>query len=165
MLVDAKILDKDVWRKKHQTSHGVARSCPVFWRGSCTDQGDRSAVAVADQDWVLDAELREQIWQRPQGLVVHVTYRARLGEDVGVARAVARIDGDGTSRCGGDARGKIPPVRDRAEPFMEEDEFRRVLIDSGNAQHFKAAALYRDVEDFSPVQGAVSDGGGFKRLH
>ena len=48
---------------------------------------------------------------------------------------------------------------------MEKDEFRRVRVDSRNAQYFKAAALYRDVEDFSPADGAVSDGGGFKRLH
>ncbi len=108
-------------------------------------------------------------WARRSGsdaqcFVVHVGDRTSLGEKFGVAGSVARIDGDGASGRGSETRGEILPVRDGAESFVEENEFRRVRVDAGNTVHFEAASLHRNVEG-ATVFFRVAHIVGFQRLH
>lgn len=42
----------------------------------------------------------------------------------------------------GDEHGEILPVRDRAEAFMEEDEFRSAQFAGAYAEDFEAAIVY-----------------------
>ena len=109
--------------------------------GSCVDDGDGGAVTVADQDGILDVEFCEQIGEGVQGFLVHVGYGSRLGEEFGMAGAVAGVDGDGASGGVGNFAGKLLPVRDGAESFVEEDEFGSVWIAGGNAVDLEVVAV------------------------
>lgn len=104
-----------MWSEKHQTAHAVV--------SSGVDESDGAAVAVPDQDRVLDLQFSEKIGQRVQRFVVHIADGTWLGEEIGVAAAIARVDRDRTSRGLGNARGEVSPVRDRAQAFVKEDEF------------------------------------------
>ena len=98
------------------------------------------------ENWILDLQLREQIGQRALRFVMHVGDAARLGERIGVAGAIARVNRHGASRGDGYTRGKIFPVRDGTQAFVEEYKFRRNPVEAGNTSNFKTAALHGDVE-------------------
>ena len=65
--LDADVLDEHVRRDEHETGDRV--TTPGM------DDGDRRAVAVADEERALEAELGEQRGQHVQRLVVHVRHR------------------------------------------------------------------------------------------
>ena len=146
----AEIFNEDVRREKDQATHTVVRSG--------VDERDGGAIAVADKDWILDVESREQVGERFEPFVVHVRDVAGFGERVGVSRTIARVDADWASGGGCDTRGEVFPERDGAEAFVEENEFRCVLVVAGDAEHFEAAALYGEMEGASFVAGSVIHG-------
>ncbi len=78
---NAEIFNENMWGEQHQSAHAVV--------GSCIDKSNGAAIAVADEDGIVDVELREEIGQRVQGLVVHITNGARLGEERGASATVA----------------------------------------------------------------------------
>ena len=69
---------------------------------------------------------------------MHVADGARLGQEVGLTGSVTRVDGDGTSSRGSHPSGEVAPVRDRAETFVEEDEFGSIGL-TGDSEQFEAA--------------------------
>jgi len=131
---DAEVFDEDMRREQDEAAELVM--------DGGVDEGDGTSVAVADEDWAFDFELREKIRQGIDRLVVHVGDGTRLGERIGVAVAVAGVDGDGTSGGGSDAGREIFPERDGAEAFVEKDEFGRVGVACGDAMDFDGAALH-----------------------
>jgi hypothetical protein len=70
---------------------------------------------MADKNWLVDVQLSQKIGQRAQAFLVHVGDGPGLGQRIGVAIAVARVDGHGAAGDGGDTRREIFPVRDRAQ--------------------------------------------------
>ena len=129
----AEVLDEDMRSEENEATHAIAHSS--------VDERDGRSVAVPDQNWTIDFELREKVGKRGEGFVMHVGNSAILREQVGIAGTVARIDGDRAPGCIGDARRKIFPVGYRAEAFMQEDEFRSVRKATRNAENFEAVAL------------------------
>src|SRR5258707_894361 len=108
------------------------------------DEGDRGAIAVADEDGIGDGERVAQGRQRLQRLDMHVVDAARLGERVRLSIAEARIDQRGAAGRLREARGKVAPLRQRAEPLMEQDKRRRCGGACGDQLVFEAVALDRD---------------------
>ena len=101
---------------------------------------------MADEDGILDLQLLEQIGERVQGLIVHVGDGARFGEQIGVAGAVTRVDGDGASGGGGDVLRKVLPVRDRSEAFVKKHEFGHMRIAAGDACDFERVSVNGEME-------------------
>ena len=141
----AQVLDKDVRCEKHEATHTIVHSS--------VNERDGRSVAVPDQNWIIDLELLEKVGKRGEGFVMHVGNSAILREQVGIAGTVARIDGHLTSRGVGDARGKVFPVRHRAEAFMQKDELRSMRDVSRNVEDFEVASLDGEL-------GYLSRGGG-----
>lgn len=75
--------------------------------------------------------------------MVHIADAASFGQDVGLARSVTRVDGDGTSGRGSDAGGEVAPVGDGAEAFVEEYEFGTFRL-AGYSEEFEVAILNGD---------------------
>ena len=86
MLIDAEILDEDVRSEQYQGANVVA--------GSSMDQSDGGAIAVADENGILNVQLGKKIRQRVEPFVVHIGDGAGFGEEIGVARTIARINSD-----------------------------------------------------------------------
>jgi len=124
--------------EKNETTHTILRSS--------VDESDGRSVAVPDQNWIVNLELREKIRKDDQRFIVHVGDSTIFSEQVGIAGAVARIDSDRRSRGIGNARGKILPVRHRAEAFMQEYKFGSMRDASRNAEDFEAASLDGELE-------------------
>ncbi len=111
---DRNALDKHVRRQDDQR----ARLVP----GACVDQRNGATVAMADQDWVADAELAEQLRQHALRLAMHIVDAARFGEHTGVAVAIARIGERAAVASVGKALRKVAPLADRTQAFMKKDE-------------------------------------------
>ena len=134
---DTEVLHEDVRSQQNEAADVLL----CLLRGSGVDDGDRSPVAVADQDRVADLELCEKIGKNLKGFFVHIGDGARLSEEIGITRTVAGVDGDRRSSGTGDFAGKLLPVRDGAEPLVEKDEFGSVQVAGRNAVDFKVVAV------------------------
>jgi len=155
---DTELFDEDVWGEQHQAAHVVV----IFDSGTGVKHCDGGAIAVADENGILDVQLRQEIWQCAQAFIVHVRDRARFGQQIGVAVAIARVDCHGASGGGRDARGEIFPVRDRTQAFVKEYELRGLRADAGDAFDFETVALHGDVENILLVtRGLVRAGIGW----
>ena len=147
--VDRAVLDEDVRGEQREAGDGMA--------ATCVEQGDRRAVAVADEDRPLDAESLEQRRQHVVGLVVHVADRSRLGYRVAAPVAVAGVDDRSPgspvaarTSSGNDRQRSIEP-----EPFVEEHQrraLRRRIAGRLDAHVERAAAD----DDALPAQGAAA---------
>lgn len=133
---DTEVLDEDVRREEDEAADTVVTSR--------INQGNGSAIAVADEDGVVDLELGQQSWERVQGFVVHVGDRTRFSQKIGVTGAVAGIDANRTFSGGGNLCGEISPVRDRAQAFVKEYEFGSCV--AGDALSFEAMAADGEME-------------------
>jgi hypothetical protein len=119
------------------------------------NERDRGAVAVADEDGIGDAELRQHGRQRLQRLLMHVRDRPRRYQGVGTAVAKARIDQGWTARSRGESRREIAPERDRAQSLVQEHEGRSARLRPSDRLVFEAASLDGEdghgwVLDFNP---------------
>src|SRR5579864_3829696 len=92
---------------------------------------------------------------------MHVTKTAHLGKKVGVPASITRIDRHLKSSGIGNARRKISPMRNRAQPFMEKHKFWGLPAASPNALDFKVMALNADIK-IVPLALCASS---FDRLH
>src|SRR5256885_358189 len=79
---DRHSLDEDMRRLQDERTHEPASAAGM-------DERDRGAVAVADQDWIGDAALAQELRQDCKRLVVHVIGLARRIEAIGLAIAPA----------------------------------------------------------------------------
>src|SRR5260221_3400436 len=113
-----RVLDEDVRRLEDD---GVHRPTPA----AGMDERDRRAVAVADQDRILEAKRRPQLRQRLERLGVHVVDAVGRAERIGAAIAVARIDHGRASRRLRQLRREVAPQRHRAQPLMQKEQRRR----------------------------------------
>src|SRR6266404_3856824 len=134
---DGDILDEDMRRLEDEAAHGPPPRAGM-------DEGDRGAVAVADEDGIGDGERVAQRRQRLQRLDMHVVDAARLRERVRLPVTEPRIDQRGAAGRLGKARRKIAPLRKRAEPLMEQDQRRCVGVACGDQFVFEAVALDSD---------------------
>src|SRR5689334_9464678 len=95
--------------------------------GPRMDQRNGGAVRMTYQDRIFDLQFLENFREKKQSLLVHEIHAdPRLGEDVGVAVAVAIVDQRAAAGRARDLRGEVAPLPDRAQALMEEDE-RRIL--------------------------------------
>ena len=129
--LNADILDEHVRRHDHQPPDAA------FHRR--VDERDRSAVGMAHENRVLDAEPLEQLRQDFERFDVHVVDRARRAQHFGLTVAVARVDHRGAAGCRNRLLREIAPHRDRAQPFVEKHE--RGRIGAGDSEDFELAAL------------------------
>ncbi len=127
----ADVLDEHVRRHRHQALQRMTRTR--------VDERNRCAVAVPDQDRAFYAELAQQFGQGFERLAVHEIDAVRLLQHVGLAMAVARVDDCGQTGGFGDAVGKIAPLADRAQAFVQEHHGRAVG-GRADAAVFEAAA-------------------------
>ena len=132
----ADVLDEHVRRHDHQASDAVFRGC--------INEGDRSAVGMAHENRVADAEPLEQLGQDLERFDVHVVDRARLAQHLGLAVAVARVDHGGAAGRRSRFLREIAPHRDRAQTFVEKDQSRRIPILAGNFLNLELAPLNGD---------------------
>ena len=130
----AQLFDEDMRCEKNETADVIVHSS--------VNEGDGAAVAVPDEDGIFDFELRQKFGQGFERFVVHVADGARFGQNVGIPVAIARVDRYGASGGLGDACGKILPVRERAQAFVEKNEFRSAWLAGGNAENFQAMIVY-----------------------
>src|SRR5205809_175835 len=72
---DGQLLDEDVGCFQYQTAHW-----PLGGAGK--DDGDRSTVAVSDQDRLVDFQSSEQVGKDSQRFNVHIIYAARRLENI-----------------------------------------------------------------------------------
>ncbi len=133
--LDRHVLDEDMRRHDRDRARSVARG---------VEQRDRPAVAVADEQRRVDAEFREQGRQHDPRLAMEIVGAAPLRERRRAAVAAARIDEAGRGEPVAHGARKIAPARDRAQPFVQEDERR-------------GAAFRRDAEDLEPLVGDLDE--------
>ncbi len=138
---DAEVFDENVWGEQDESAD-VVESARV-------NQGDGTAVAVPEQDWIFNLHLLKEIGEGVEGFVVHVGDWTRLFKEIGVAGTVAGVDGDGASGGLGDVFGKMFPVRDGAESFVKKYELRRVGGAAGDTGDFERVPVDGEVEGFA----------------
>src|ERR1700704_4440169 len=132
----ADVFDENMRRHNHQPLDAVVH------RG--VDQRDRSAVGMAHENRLADAEALEQLRQDLERFDMHVVDRARRAKKFGLTVAVARVEHRGAAGCRGRLLREIAPHRDRAQAFVEKDQSRRIPIRAGNFLNFELAALNGD---------------------
>jgi hypothetical protein len=103
------------------------------------NQRDGCAVAMADQDRPLDAQLAQELRQGFQRVPVHEVDAMRLLQHVRLSMAITSIDDRGQTRAGDDTGGKIAPLADRTQALVQEHQG-RTAGGGGNAPVFEAAA-------------------------
>ena len=133
--LDADVLDEHVRRHRHQSPQRVTRTG--------IDQRNRRAVAVADQDRALYAELEQELGQTLQCLALHEVDTVRPLQHLRLAMAIARVDDRGQTGRVAYALGKIAPLADRAQTLVQEHQARAVG-GCGDAPVFEAAAADAD---------------------
>src|SRR6267378_4602347 len=101
----ADVFDENMRRHDHQSSD-------VAFRG-CINERDRTAVGMAHEDRLADAEPLEQLGQDLERFDVHVVDCARPAQYLGLTVAVARVDHRGAAGCRGRLLREIAPHRDR----------------------------------------------------
>src|SRR5674476_1671115 len=79
------------------------------------NQRDGCAVAMADQDRPLNAQLAQELRQGFQRVPVHEVDAMRLLQHVRLSMAITGIDDRGQTRAGDDTGGKIAPLADRTQ--------------------------------------------------
>jgi hypothetical protein len=100
---------------------------PPVLEGAGMDQRDGGAVRMADQHAAPDARRVQHARQGAMRFLLHVGQRPRQGDAVGLAVAEARIGEDAEAGRRLQRRGEIPPQRDAAEPFMQQQEGGRLV--------------------------------------
>ncbi len=113
--LDPDVLDEHMRRDEHEAGHWV--TAPGM------DDRDRGAVAVADEERTLEAELGEQRWEHDQRLVVHVRHRPWFGRRGRSAVAVARVrHRRHVTERGPHVVDEPLPQVEGPEPFVQEDD-------------------------------------------
>ena len=93
---------------------------------ACVDQRDGCAVAVTDEDRLLDLERLQQRRQDHLRFVVHEPRAASSGKRGRLAVADSRVGEDRFVELPGEACREIPPRRHRAEAFMQQHNPQRL---------------------------------------
>ena len=132
-LGEAHLLDEHVRRDRDD------RAAPV---DGGVDQRDRRAVAVADEDGLVDLDGAEHGGQHLQRLLVHEARRARARRRVGVAVAEAGERDDARAGRIGQRGREVAPQPDRSEPLVQQHERRSVAWE---VEDLEAAAIKLDV--------------------
>src|SRR5437899_182774 len=129
----ADVFDENMRSHEHQPLDAVVHRS--------VDKRDRSAVGMAHENRLADAEPLEQLRQDLERFDVHVVDRAWSAQHFGLTVAVARVDHRGAPGGRSGPLREIAPHRDRAQSFVEKDQSRRVPISAGNFLNFELAAL------------------------
>ena len=104
------------------------------------NQRDRPAVAMPDEERLLDRQRIQELRQRSQRFVVHVTDAAPRSSAIGSPVAIARVDDDRTSGRLRESLRKIAPHRDRAQSLVQQDERGAIAALRARPRVFEAMA-------------------------
>jgi hypothetical protein len=117
-------------------------------KGRGEEKRDRAAVAVADQDWTVDAAGVQDLGQVLLRLALQEIVRPRQARRIRAAVAEALVDK--AAAAGGTAERfrEVSPLRDRAQTLVQEDEHghsERLLADPDRAEAVPAGRYEKDV--------------------
>jgi len=150
-LVEAHLLGEEVRRDHNQTADAVILHTPRI------DRGNRSAVAMAEQNAALKANRREYPRQNRERFLLHEVDASRQLCRARLAITGARIDED----AGAGRRRKLiwkrAPQAGGAEPFMQHRDGRCCLRPRSDHPIFQAErrqieeALIGEAHDFSSL--------------
>ena len=118
-LGEAHLLDEHVRRDRDDRAG---------WVMGGVDQRDRGAVAVANEDRLVDAKAGEEARQHLERLFVHERRGPRPGRRVRLPVAEARERHRAPAGGGGESLRKAAPQPDRPEPLVQQHERRLVGI-------------------------------------
>src|SRR5438094_1635134 len=99
---------------------------------------------MADEDGPADFEHLEEPRKPGHCLVVHEVRRTRPGQRVRFAVTAAVVDERAASEPRAQLRGKVPPLADRAEPFVQEHQCRRLRGRRAVPRIFQSCSVNRD---------------------
>src|SRR6202022_750369 len=142
---ETKRFDKNVRRLQNEPAHALRPSAGV-------NQSDGSAIAMAEQDGMFDAELAQQIWKHDCCFVVHEINTPFLREALGSSMAIARIHQNPAASGLRHSLREILPHGDRAEAFVEHDND-GIRAGRRISQRFQALPVYSDVFEFVRCHG------------
>ena len=128
------LLREDVRRLEHQ--------CPRLSTAASVDDRDRRAVAVPDEDRVVDLRGREDLWQQLR-LVMHVADGTGHRRPIRLAVARATVYECRQPGSLGDPLGKIAPQAQRPQALVQEDQCRA----AGPANVLRFDLLAADAEE------------------
>ena len=118
--------DRNIFHEKmRRDQHETARAKVLAAAG--VNGGDRSAVAVADENRLAHARLVEHRGQDFAGLPVHIGEGPRQRDRIGLAVARSRIGQHPVAGALGKRLRELLPHRDRAEPLVQQHQGGRLF--------------------------------------